>query len=252
MAVMSAVPGNPRPRADPLVLDLPAEAASLVTVRRSLGRWLSAAEVTPDVVGALQVAVGEACANAVDHAYPPGTPGTMQVRVSVEPGGRVTAVVADHGGWRTPDADPGDRGRGLLIMHQLLEDVEISRRPDGTTVTLRVPARELPERATASADELAVLRIDRSTDVPCVRATGPLEDDAAAGVRLRLLEASRGGVVRTELDLGGVDHLGPAVVAAVAEVAAIGRANGWPLRVLSAATQPRAALARAGVPLADD
>ncbi|SDP34972.1 Anti-sigma regulatory factor (Ser/Thr protein kinase) [Klenkia soli] len=244
---MSAAPGNPRPRVDPLVLDLPAVAASLVTVRRALGRWLSDAEVSADVGGALQVALGEACANAVDHAYPVGTEGPMQVRVERDADGRVTAVVADQGYWRTPDVDPGDRGRGLLIMHQLLEDVEISRGPSGTTITLRVPARALPERATASVDELAVLEIDRSAAVPRVVATAALPDEGAAGVRLRLLEASRGGVVATVLDLTGVGSLGDEVVAVVAEVAAIGRANGWTLRVVGAEGQPVRALGHAGV-----
>ena len=244
---MSAVPGDPRPRADPLVLDLPAVAASLVTVRRALGLWLSAAHVSADVGGALQVALGEACANAVDHAYPAGTEGPMQVRVDRDVEGRVTAVVADQGDWRTPDVDPGDRGRGLLIMHQLLEDVEISRGPSGTTITLRVPARALPDRATASPDELALLEIDRSSDVPRVVASAALPDEGAAGVRLRLLEASRGGVVATVLDLTGATRLGEAVVAVVAEVAAIGRANGWALRVVGAAGQPARALGEAGV-----
>ncbi|MEI4281205.1 ATP-binding protein [Klenkia terrae] len=244
---MSAVPGDPRPRAVPLVLDLPAVPASLVTVRRALGRWLADAQVSADVGGALQVALGEACANAVDHAYPPGAEGPMQVRVTRDDDGRVTAVVADHGGWRTPDVDPGDRGRGLLIMQQLLEDVEVARGPGGTTVTLRVPARELPERATASADELSLLHVDRAGPVPRVVATGPLPDDVAAGVRLRLLEASRGGVVPAVLDLAAADRVGAVVVGVVAEVAAIGRANGWSLHVLAAADQPRTALAGAGV-----
>ncbi len=249
---MSAATGSPRPRADPLVLDLPAVPASLVAVRRALGRWLSDAQVSADVGGALQVALGEACANAVDHAYPPGSAGTMQVEVTRGEDGRVTAVVADHGGWRTPDVDPGDRGRGLLIMQQLLEDVEVVRGPGGTTVTLRVPARELPDRATASADELSLLRIERSGMVPRVVATGALPDDAAAGVRLRLLEASRGGVVPAVLDLTAAGRLGDVVVAVVAEVAAIGRANGWTLRVLAPAEQQRTALAAAGVVLAED
>jgi hypothetical protein len=78
-------------------------------------------------------------------------------------------------------------------------------------------------------------------------ATGPLPDDVAAGVRLRLLEASRGGVVPAVLDLAAADRVGAVVVGVVAEVAAIGRANGWSLHVLAAADQPRTALAGAGV-----
>jgi len=246
---MTAAPGSPHPRAEPLALDLPADPTALVTVRRALGGWLTESQVAPDVVGALQVAVGEACANAVDHAYSAGVAGRMQLRVAREPDGRVTARVSDQGAWRTPDADPGDRGRGLMIMHQLLEDVEVDRAATGTTITLRVPARALPDRATATVDDLGALEVDRSGPLPRVVATGPLPDAAAAAVRLRLLEASRGGVVATELDLHGVDEVAAAVAAVVAEVAAIGRANGWTLRVRPVPGSVGEALRRAGVPL---
>ncbi|SCX55688.1 Anti-sigma regulatory factor (Ser/Thr protein kinase) [Klenkia marina] len=248
---MTDAPGSPYPRAEPLALDLPADAAALSAVRRAVGRWLAGAGVAPDVVGALQVAVGEACANAVDHAYPEDEPGPMLVRVARGADGRVVAEVSDRGTWRTPDADPGDRGRGLMIMHQLLEDVEVDRGRSGTTVRLRVPARALPERATASGDDLGALRVDRSGPLPRVVASGGLDDDAAAAVRLRLLEGSRGGVVATELDLRAVSEVAAGVVAVVAEVAAIGRANGWALRVLPPPGPVREQLRRAGVPLLD-
>jgi uncharacterized protein (UPF0210 family) len=56
-------------------------------------------------------------------------------------------------------------------------------------------------------------------------------------------------VVATELDLRGVDEVAAAVAAVVAEVAAIGRANGWTLRVRPVPGSVGEALRRAGVPL---
>ncbi|MEI4274062.1 ATP-binding protein [Klenkia sp. LSe6-5] len=229
---MSEVAGAPQQGAEPLVLDLPADPAALVVVRRALGRWLSDAGVGADVGGALQAAVGEACANVVDHAYRAGDPGPMALRVARDDTGHLVAVVADQGAWRTPDTDPGDRGRGLLIMQQLLQEVDVDRAPTGTTVTLRVRSGALPPRATAGAPELGAVQLDRSGPVPRVVASGPLGADAAPAVRLRLLEASRGGVVTAELDLRSAGEVPAEVAAVVAEVAAIGRANGWVLQVL--------------------
>jgi anti-sigma regulatory factor (Ser/Thr protein kinase) len=248
---MTDATGSPSHRAEPLALDLPADPTALVTVRRALSRWLTEAAVDPAVGGALQVAVGEACANAVDHAYRAGAGGRMQLWVDCGDDDRVAARVTDQGSWRTPDHDPGDRGRGLMIMHQLLEDVEVDRAGTGTTVTLRVPVRALPDRPVAAVEDLGGLRIDRAGPLPRVVARGPLPAAAAAALRLRLLEASRGGVVATELDLGGADEVADPVATVVAEVAAIGRANGWHLRVLPAPGRAVEALRRAGVRLQD-
>ena len=246
---MTDATGSSSPRAEPLALDLPADPAALVTARRALSRWLVEADVDPAVGGALQVAVGEACANAVDHAYDTDG-GRMQLWVGCDET-RVTARIADQGSWRTPDHDPGDRGRGLMIMHQLLEDVEVDRADAGTTVTLRVPVRALPDRPVAAAEDLGGLRIDRTGPVPRVVASGPLPAAAAAALRLRLLEASRGGGVATELDLAGADEVADPVAGVVAEVAAIGRANGWDLRVRPVPGRVGETLRRAGVRLQD-
>ena len=43
-------------------------------------------------------------------------------RAHVDVDGVLTVTVRDEGTWRPPDRDPGDRGRGLLIMRQLVDD----------------------------------------------------------------------------------------------------------------------------------
>jgi anti-sigma regulatory factor (Ser/Thr protein kinase) len=50
------------------------------------------------------------------------------------PGGQVRAIVSDDGRWRA--SHPYGRGRGLAIMRALVDDVEVDRGENGTTVTL--------------------------------------------------------------------------------------------------------------------
>ena len=45
--------------------------------------------------------------------------------------------VADSGSWKTPPADPGTRGRGLLLMRTLSEKVDLEGTAHGTTVGMR-------------------------------------------------------------------------------------------------------------------
>jgi serine/threonine-protein kinase RsbW len=43
--------------------------------------------------------------------------------------------VRDHGSWRPP-GELEDRGRGLLLLDKLMDDVEVDH-GEGTTVTMR-------------------------------------------------------------------------------------------------------------------
>ena len=83
------------------------------------------------------LAAGELCANAVEHAYPPGSDAAVEVALAREPGGVLTLVVRDRGRWRPPPADPGDRGRGLGIVRALMHTVDVDQGADGTTVSAR-------------------------------------------------------------------------------------------------------------------
>ena len=76
-------------------------------IRRRLGSWLTALGMgEQDRVGVM-VAVGEACANAAEHAYRGREPGPMSVTAQVDVDGVLTVVVRDEGAWRPPDRDPG-------------------------------------------------------------------------------------------------------------------------------------------------
>jgi serine phosphatase RsbU (regulator of sigma subunit)/anti-sigma regulatory factor (Ser/Thr protein kinase) len=218
---------------EPLQLDLVANPSALPGVRRQLGSWLTALGMgEQDRVGVM-VAVGEACANAAEHAYRGSQPGPMSVSAAVDVDGVLTVTVRDEGTWRPPDRDPGDRGRGLLIMRQLVDTVTLDERERGTTVTMAVRLRRTPEvdldhPATSSG---ATVRVDRDGLRPVVIVTGAVDELGAEQMRIRMLEASHGGTVRVELDLAEVSLFSSAAVRVVLAIARIARDEGWRLLV---------------------
>jgi anti-anti-sigma factor len=218
---------------EPLQLDLVATPAVLPGVRRRLNSWLTALGMgEQDRVGVM-VAVGEACANAAEHAYRGSEPGPMSVRARVDVDGVLTVTVRDEGTWRPPNRDPGDRGRGLLIMRQLVDGVVLEEEDKGTTVTLSLRLRRTPEvdddrPMTLSA---ATVTVDRDGPRPVVRVSGAVDAVGAEQLRIRLLEASHGGTGRVELDLGGVSLFSSAAVRVVLAIARIGNDEGWRLVV---------------------
>jgi anti-sigma regulatory factor (Ser/Thr protein kinase) len=118
---------------DRLELTLRAEPESLAQMRRSLGRWLRAAGASEAETYESLVAAGEACANAIAHAYPPGEASYVVEAVRRE--GGVELRVRDFGSWRPPRS--GSRGRGIGLIEELMDEVEIDRGPAGTVVRMR-------------------------------------------------------------------------------------------------------------------
>jgi anti-sigma regulatory factor (Ser/Thr protein kinase) len=122
-----------------LELRLPAEPESLGLMRRNLERWLHAVGASPTLAYDLTVAAGEACTNAVEHAYPPGE--AVFELEAVHDGDEIEIVVRDFGFWRQPHED-GDRGRGIELMRRLTDSMRLVPGPQGTTVHLRTALRE--------------------------------------------------------------------------------------------------------------
>ncbi len=121
------------PAAGSISLRLPADPAALAQLRRRMSRFLQSAGASRDEEFEITLAVSEAAMNAIEHAY-----GTAEAEFELKArvaGGEFTAEVRDHGRWRAPRE--GDRGRGLTIMHDLMQDVAVSPEPNGTTVRMR-------------------------------------------------------------------------------------------------------------------
>jgi anti-sigma regulatory factor (Ser/Thr protein kinase) len=119
--------------AAPLDIRVPAEPTALRRVRNAVRRWCAAVGTTTEVTNDLVVAIGEACANVVEHAYGPGG-GPLSLHLSLDSDALI-AVIADEGRWRAARGE--NRGRGTALIHGLTDAVEIDRGEGGTRVTLR-------------------------------------------------------------------------------------------------------------------
>lgn len=88
----------------------------------------------------LQVAVGEATANAIEHGSPGGRDNTVCVSAECD-GDCLTITVKDEGRFKRcvpgPDVDGVSfRGRGIPLMLALMDKVTIDEAKDGTSVIL--------------------------------------------------------------------------------------------------------------------
>jgi anti-sigma regulatory factor (Ser/Thr protein kinase) len=110
-----------------------ARARSLMTIRRAVSRWLEDLEVPPLAEREIVMAVHEASANVVEHAYGPAG-GTITITAKHE-GDQVEVLIRDSGTWR--GSSRGDRGNGLRLMRGLMDDVLVDTSATGTVVVLR-------------------------------------------------------------------------------------------------------------------
>jgi serine/threonine-protein kinase RsbW len=88
----------------------------------------------------ITLAVNEALANAVEHAYVGATqPGPVDLHAQYEPrSGDLVVTIRDHGTWREPIPDPRHlRGRGIPLIRALTNSSTIESDNNGTRVELR-------------------------------------------------------------------------------------------------------------------
>lgn len=116
-----------------LQLSLPARPATLKPLRNVLRRWLREGGASEEEISDILVAAGEACANVVRHA-PAGDPAILEV--NGRRGGDISITVRNQGRWRN-GSRPGDSGRGLAIIEELMDEVNVTRGPPETAVTMR-------------------------------------------------------------------------------------------------------------------
>lgn len=162
---------------------LPATAASVPTARHRLRAWLAGLDWPTEVAEDLEYVVSEAVTNVLDHAYRPTDTATtatattkntlpsptatptenigetaaarseiveiLAVLQLLDDGSRrVRVQVLDQGRWRPPRSDHGYRGRGLITMASMMDQISIEHAtPDrpGTTITLL--SRPIPRPA---------------------------------------------------------------------------------------------------------
>jgi serine phosphatase RsbU (regulator of sigma subunit)/anti-sigma regulatory factor (Ser/Thr protein kinase) len=123
---------------DELELTMPAEPESAPLLRRIMRRWTREHGASEDESEELTMACGEACANAIEHAYPPDAR-SFRVEGTME-NEEIVIRVRDWGQWRPPRGT--HRGRGMVLMEGLTDSVDVESGEAGTTVTLRRRPRE--------------------------------------------------------------------------------------------------------------
>jgi serine phosphatase RsbU (regulator of sigma subunit)/anti-sigma regulatory factor (Ser/Thr protein kinase) len=126
-----AVQNDPVPAV--LELELPAYPKTLARLRQALRRWLQAQAVEREVESEITIAVSEACANAIEHAYGPSR-GTFTVSAERR-NGCVEVTVHDQGRWQPARGE--HRGRGLKIIEAAMDEVDVHADDAGTDVIMR-------------------------------------------------------------------------------------------------------------------
>ena len=116
-------------------LVLPIKADSEVVAARVAEEVAAFAAVDADTVDRIKMAIIEACINAFEHSA--SESGKVRLRYLLSPD-KIELFVQDDGkGFRagkTPEESKKNRGWGLKLIRELVDDVEIITGPDGTVV----------------------------------------------------------------------------------------------------------------------
>lgn len=136
-----------------LEISLPARAENVAVIRHVLGGVGDALALDPETLSDVKLAVSEACANAVVHAYRDGEAGLLDFEVSAR-NDRLEIVVRDHGRGMMPRADSPGLGVGLPLMASLSESLELTNRDDGGTEVRMLFGTDAPSDALSAPRRL--------------------------------------------------------------------------------------------------
>lgn len=240
-----------------LTADLPAEPGELAALRESLHAWLAEMGASSHDIVSTELAVLEAAANVVEHAYSePG--GRLVVEGTVDGDGRAYLTVSDTGTWRPAGADPGTRGRGLLMMRGSMDSVDIETGAEGTTVLLdrRLstapvlgPGAAAQHRSGGPVEAELTVTLRRSQQ-PKIVLAGPIDISTVANLRTELWSAARGGALPLTVDLADVTHLASTGIALLFEFVEDTATGGREVRLIAPPGSPaRSAMAVSGLDL---
>ena len=116
-----------------LVRTFPCRAEELPVLRLALEQWLFTNGVDAETMSAAVLATHEAVANAIEHAECDD----LELEGRLEPQQMISIEVRDGGSWKLPRDGNDERGRGLQLIHALMESVTITEDSLGTRVRMR-------------------------------------------------------------------------------------------------------------------
>jgi anti-anti-sigma factor len=237
-------------RGEPLHLRVPARPEMVAAVRRSLRRWLERAGASAEEVQSVTLAVGEACANSVEHAYGPGD-AELEVEARVE-AGVLNLTVRDFGQWRAPRGE--HRGRGLALMRSTMDDVAVTHDAAGTVVEMSLTLKSGAEAAPPPTPETAAaapaarssggarasslvqgggLRLSRDDEVVIAAFEGEIDIANAQEVFGRITAALDNRARGLVLDLSRTIYIDSSGLQALLELDRRTRVRGQKLRVVA-------------------
>ncbi|MEX2222755.1 MAG: anti-sigma factor antagonist [Candidatus Rokuibacteriota bacterium] len=225
---------------------------------RGLRDWLRAelARLGVDraTQAALILAVGELCANSIEHAYEGhgGQPINVSVRghedrlvIEVEDFGRAF----DPARYVEPDLDTlPDHGLGIHLVHRIADSVSVDvQRERGTRWTL-IKNRPSPQAADPTAGgpppapsgETMDIEVTRSADITVVAPQGDLDMGAADTMKRTLTELVDKGGRKLLVDLGLVSYIDSSGLGALVASMKHARAAGGDLRLCALQDDVRA------------
>jgi serine/threonine-protein kinase RsbW len=112
-----------------------ADLMQIALLRKDLRDWLAAHDVDQQSSQAVLLAASEAAGNAVEHGYRDNPFGTVAVTATIS-AETIDVRVADQGVW-VPVGAGVPQGRGLRLIHELMDEVTVVPGEGGTTVTMR-------------------------------------------------------------------------------------------------------------------
>ena len=175
-----------------------------------------------DVLIIVQI-ICEFVENSFEHGYRP-TPGDgIDVEATLDDDGMVHATVTDGGQWKTPSADPGMRGRGLMLADALATESRVVGSDTGTTASI-THRLSRPARIVTDPNVVSVAERTNAPDFSAAVVedgflviTGDVDNETAPSLAAQISRQSRSGTFPLSLDLSPVTHLGSAGLRVLAE-----------------------------------
>lgn len=190
----------------------------LSSLRHGLDEWVDQFDASIVDTMAMRHAAAEATANVVVHAYQARSEGPrpLWIDARLDPNGDMVVTVTDDGEWRRGGDRPG--GRGVSMMHGLVDHAFVDHADRGTRVVLRHALSRAVQMTTGRAvlplrppPSLFQASIDGSVLTVC----GPIDEASAPEFEARMLEVSSGRHAEVSIDLSEVTVLSSAGVGAL-------------------------------------